>query len=62
MIRVSKFYKDCKEGKFISYLDEDTLTLYDTFRKGAKESSKKYSPVSYSTVIYRAAVRRGPGM
>lgn len=42
MIRVSKFYKDSKEGKFISYLSEDTRTLYDTFRKGAKESSKKF--------------------
>jgi long-chain acyl-CoA synthetase len=40
MIRVSKFYKDSKEGKFISSLDKDTRTLYDTFRKGAKESSK----------------------
>lgn len=40
MIRVSKFYKDSKDGKFISYLDKDTRTLYDTFRKGAKESSK----------------------
>jgi hypothetical protein len=40
MIRVSKFYKDSKEGKFITSLDKDTRTLYDTFRKGAKESSK----------------------
>jgi hypothetical protein len=40
MIRVSKFYKDSKDGKFISSLDKDTRTLYDTFRKGAKESSK----------------------
>lgn len=42
MIRVSKFYKESKEGKFISYLSEDTRTLYDTFRKGAKESSKVF--------------------
>jgi len=40
MIRVSKFYKDSKDGKFITSLDKDTRTLYDTFRKGAKESSK----------------------
>lgn len=40
MIHVSKFYKDSKDGKFISYLDKDTRTLYDTFRMGAKESSK----------------------
>lgn len=40
MIRVSKFYKDSKDGKFISYLDKDTRTLYETFRNGAKESSK----------------------
>jgi long-chain acyl-CoA synthetase len=40
MIRVSKFYKDSKDGKFITSLDKDTRTLYDSFRKGAKESSK----------------------
>ncbi|XP_014220347.1 long-chain-fatty-acid--CoA ligase 1 [Trichogramma pretiosum] len=38
-IRVSKFYTESKHGKFISYLYEDTKTLYDAFRKGAKESN-----------------------
>lgn len=40
LIRVSKFYKDSKQGKFVSYIHEDTKTLYDAFRKGAKESSE----------------------
>lgn len=40
LIKVSRFYKDSKEGKFVSFLYEDTRTLYDGFRKGAKESSK----------------------
>ncbi|XP_044739586.1 long-chain-fatty-acid--CoA ligase 1 isoform X2 [Chrysoperla carnea] len=39
LIRVSKFYKDSKEGKFVSYLYEDTRTLYDCFRRGSKESN-----------------------
>lgn len=39
MIRVSKFYKDSKEGRFVSYIHDDTRTLYDTFRRGANESS-----------------------
>lgn len=43
LIRVSRFYKDSKEGKFVSYIHEDTRTLYDGFRKGAKESSKSNS-------------------
>lgn len=38
-IHVSKFYKDSKDGKFISYLNEDCQTLYDTFRHGAYESN-----------------------
>ncbi|CAB0036817.1 unnamed protein product, partial [Trichogramma brassicae] len=38
-IRVSKFYTESKHGKFISYIYEDTKTLYDAFRKGAKESN-----------------------
>lgn len=42
MVRVSKFYKDSKEGKFISFMTEDAKTLYETFRKGAKESSKTF--------------------
>ena len=40
LIKVSRFYKDSKEGKFVSFLYEDTRTLYDGFRKGAKVSSK----------------------
>ena len=40
LIRVSKFYKDSKEGRFISYIHDDVRTLYDAFRKGAKESSE----------------------
>lgn len=43
LIRVSRFYKDSKEGKFVSYIHDDTRTLYDGFRKGAKESSKSLS-------------------
>jgi len=39
LVRVSKFYKDSKEGKFVSYLYEDARTLYETFRKGAKVSN-----------------------
>ncbi|CAH0387269.1 unnamed protein product [Bemisia tabaci] len=38
-VRVSKFYKDAKDGKVLGYLTEDTRTLYDSFRKGAKESN-----------------------
>jgi len=40
---VSKFYKEGKEGKFVTFLYEDTYTLYDGFRRGAKESSKSLS-------------------
>lgn len=40
LVRTSKFYKDAKEGKFVRYLHSDTKTLYDSFRRGAKESSK----------------------
>lgn len=39
-IRVSRFYKEGTEGKFVTFFDEDTRTLYDGFRRGAKESSK----------------------
>lgn len=42
LIRVSRFYKEGKEGKFVSFLHEDTRTLYDGFRRGAKESSKLF--------------------
>lgn len=40
MVRVSKFYKDAKNGRYLRYLHEDTRTLYETFRRGVKESSK----------------------
>ncbi|KAF4513980.1 UNVERIFIED_CONTAM: hypothetical protein B566_EDAN018387 [Ephemera danica] len=39
LVRTSKFYKDAKEGKFLRYLYADTRTLYDSFRRGAKEST-----------------------
>lgn len=38
-IHVSKFYKDSREGKFVSYVEEDARTLYETFRKGAYSSN-----------------------
>ncbi|KAL5282251.1 hypothetical protein ACFFRR_005444 [Megaselia abdita] len=34
-IHVSKFYKDSKNGKFVSYISESVRTLYHTFREGA---------------------------
>lgn len=43
---MSKFYKEGKEGKFVTYLYEDTRTLYEGFRRGAKESSKSLSSVA----------------
>lgn len=39
MVRVSKFYKEAKNGRFLRYLHEDTRTLYETFRRGVKESN-----------------------
>ncbi|XP_014251042.1 long-chain-fatty-acid--CoA ligase 5 isoform X2 [Cimex lectularius] len=66
MIRVSKFYKDSKDGKFVSFLSEDTRTLYDTFRKGAKSSNdgkcvgwrenpnKPYQWMHYNETLLRA--------
>lgn len=38
-IHVSKFYKESKNGQFVSYISEDAQTLYQTFRKGAYESN-----------------------
>lgn len=38
-IHVSKFYKDSRDGKFLSFLHEDARTLYETFRKGAYDSN-----------------------
>lgn len=40
IIRVSKFFKESKDGKFVSFLSPEARTLYETFRKGAKESSE----------------------
>lgn len=42
MVRVSKFYKEAKNGHYLRYLHEDTRTLYETFRRGVKESSKSF--------------------
>lgn len=39
LVRVSKFYKEAKNGKYLRYLNDDTRTLYDTFRRGVKESN-----------------------
>ena len=39
MIRCSRVYKDAKDGKFMKYLYEDSKTVYEAFRRGAKESS-----------------------
>ncbi|XP_012252895.2 long-chain-fatty-acid--CoA ligase 5 isoform X3 [Athalia rosae] len=66
LIRVSKFYKEGKEGKFVSYIHEDTRTLYDAFRRGAKESNngpclgwregrnKPYQWIHYNETLLRA--------
>lgn len=39
MIRTSRFGKDAKDGNFLRYMYEDCRTLYESFRRGAKESS-----------------------
>ncbi|XP_025836031.1 long-chain-fatty-acid--CoA ligase 5 isoform X2 [Agrilus planipennis] len=66
LIRVSRFYKDAKEGKFVSYLWEDCRTLYESFRRGAKESNngpclgwresynKPYQWLNYNEALLRA--------
>ncbi|XP_077284465.1 long-chain-fatty-acid--CoA ligase 6 isoform X2 [Arctopsyche grandis] len=66
MIRVSKFYKEAKNGKFLSYFHEDTKTLYEGFRRGAKESNngpcigwregpgKPYIWANYNETLLRA--------
>ncbi|XP_054266091.1 long-chain-fatty-acid--CoA ligase 1 isoform X2 [Macrosteles quadrilineatus] len=66
IVRVSKFYKESKDGKFVSFLSPDARTLYDTFRKGAKESnngkclgwhegpSKPYQWLHYNETLLRA--------
>lgn len=38
-IHVSKFYKESKNGKFVSYITENVRTLYHTFREGAYASN-----------------------
>lgn len=38
-IHVSKFYKEAKNGKFISCITENVRTLYQTFREGAYSSN-----------------------
>lgn len=65
-IHVSRFSKDAKEGKFISYLTEDCQTLYQTFRHGAYESnngpclgwrdslSSPYQWMNYNEALLRA--------
>ncbi|KAK0175392.1 hypothetical protein PV327_009143 [Microctonus hyperodae] len=65
-VRVSKFYNESKEGKFVSYIHDDVRTLYDSFRKGAKESNngqclgwrdgpnKPYQWLNYNETLLRA--------
>lgn len=36
---MSKFYKDAKNGMFLSYINDDARTLYETFRRGSYESN-----------------------
>lgn len=45
LIRVSRFYKEAKDGKFVNYLYSDAKTLYESFRRGSKESSKCLFPI-----------------
>ncbi|XP_068914100.1 long-chain-fatty-acid--CoA ligase 5 isoform X2 [Tenebrio molitor] len=66
LIRVSRFYKEAKEGKFVSYVFPDTKTLYESFRRGAKESNngpclgwresynKPYQWLNYNEALLRA--------
>ncbi|CAK9819906.1 Long-chain-fatty-acid--CoA ligase 1 [Anthophora quadrimaculata] len=66
LIKVSRFYKDSKEGKFVSFIHDDTRTLYEGFRKGAKESNngpclgwrdgpnKPYQWLHYNEALLRA--------
>lgn len=65
-IHVSKFYKESKNGNFISYISEDAQTLYETFRKGAYESNNgpclgwresltsPYSWINFNETLLRA--------
>ncbi|XP_022900131.1 long-chain-fatty-acid--CoA ligase 5 isoform X3 [Onthophagus taurus] len=66
LIRISKFFKDAKEGQFVSYLYSDTRTLYEGFRRGAKEANngpclgwresynKPYQWLNYNEALLRA--------
>ncbi|XP_066137914.1 long-chain-fatty-acid--CoA ligase 5 isoform X2 [Euwallacea fornicatus] len=66
IIRVSRFYKDAKQGKFVSYLHPDATTLYESFRRGSKVSnngpclgwresySKPYQWLTYDEALLRA--------
>lgn len=66
LIRVSRFAKDSKDGKFVSCLYEDVKTLYEGFRRGAKDSnngpclgwrdsySKPYQWLHYNEALLRA--------
>nr|XP_023020932.1 long-chain-fatty-acid--CoA ligase 5 isoform X2 [Leptinotarsa decemlineata] len=66
LIRVSRFYKEAKEGKFISYVYPDAKTLYESFRRGSKVSnngpclgwresySKPYQWLNYNEALLRA--------
>ncbi|XP_055854860.1 long-chain-fatty-acid--CoA ligase 1 isoform X2 [Episyrphus balteatus] len=65
-IHVSKFYKESKNGKFVSYITENVRTLYQTFREGAYASnngpclgwretlSSPYQWMNYDEALLRA--------
>ncbi|XP_017780767.1 PREDICTED: long-chain-fatty-acid--CoA ligase 5 isoform X2 [Nicrophorus vespilloides] len=65
-IRVSRFSKDCKDGKFVKHLYNDATTLYECFRRGAKISNngrclgwresfnKPYQWIHYNETLLRA--------
>ena len=38
-IHVSKLFKDAKNGMFMTFIQEDACTLYETFRRGSHESN-----------------------
>lgn len=66
LIHYSRFAKDGKEMKFMRYLYEDTRTLYDVFRRGARVSNngpclgwredptKQYQWMRYEETLLRA--------
>ncbi|KAL3273201.1 hypothetical protein HHI36_014657 [Cryptolaemus montrouzieri] len=65
-IRVSRFFNEAKDGKFISYMFSDARTLYESFRRGAKESNngpclgwrdsynRPYQWMTYNEALLRA--------